>query len=112
MHHLFGSKFLVDSLHSHGFCSSYSEVKKFELCAANTQGADIPGFTSDHVIQHVADNVDHNSRTLDGFNTFHGMGIVAAVTPAVKFQTPIPRVSIKASDITAKAKLTFTTSSL
>ena len=31
MHHHFGSKFLIDSLNSHGFCSSYSEVKKFVL---------------------------------------------------------------------------------
>ena len=28
-------------------------------------------------MQFVADNVDHNSRTLDGMNTFHGMGIIA-----------------------------------
>jgi len=26
MHHHFGSKFLVDSLHQHGFCCSYGEV--------------------------------------------------------------------------------------
>ena len=35
-------------------------------------------------LQWSADNVDHNSRTLDGRNTFHGMGIIAAVTPPVK----------------------------
>ena len=34
-------------------------------------------------VQNSADNVDHNSRTLDGKNTFHGMGIIACVTPSV-----------------------------
>ena len=28
--------------------------------------------------QWVADNVDHNTTTLDGKNTFHGMGIIGA----------------------------------
>ena len=30
--------------------------------------------------QHVADNVDHNLCTLDGKNTFHGMGIIRIAT--------------------------------
>ena len=29
MHHHYGFKFLIDSLNSHGFCFSYTEVKKF-----------------------------------------------------------------------------------
>ncbi len=28
LHYQFGSRFLIDSLHEHGFCSSYAEVKK------------------------------------------------------------------------------------
>ena len=42
-------------------------------------------------MQHVADNVDHNTATIDGFNTFHGMGIIAAITSSVKSGTPILR---------------------
>ena len=42
MHHHYGSKFLIDSLNSHGFCSSYTEVKKFEMSAAQIKGTDIP----------------------------------------------------------------------
>jgi hypothetical protein len=42
MHHTFGSRFLIDSLNSCGFSSSYSEVKKYELNAAITQKTDIP----------------------------------------------------------------------
>ena len=29
----------------------------------------------------IGDNVDHNARTLDGKNTFHGMGMIAATIP-------------------------------
>ena len=29
----------------------------------------------------AADNVDFNTRTLDGKNTFHGMGSIAAILP-------------------------------
>ena len=32
-------------------------------------------------VQFVADSVDHNIRTLDGLDTFHGMGIIDALTP-------------------------------
>ena len=31
-----------------------------------------------------ADNVDHNIITIDGWNTFHGMGMIAMVTPGSK----------------------------
>ena len=34
-------------------------------------------------MQYVADNVDHNIRTLDGSGTFHGMGIITAITPKI-----------------------------
>ena len=60
MHHLFGSKFLIDSLNSHGFCSSYSKVKKFEVSAADAQDKEIPGFIPGQFAQFIADNVDHN----------------------------------------------------
>ena len=33
-------------------------------------------------VQWSADNVDHNLATLDGKETFHGMGIIASVTPS------------------------------
>lgn len=34
MHHHFGSRFLLDTLNTHGFDSSYTEVQRFELNAA------------------------------------------------------------------------------
>ena len=92
MHHHFGSKFLIDSLNSHGFCSSYSEVKKFEVSAADAQDKEIPGFTPGQFVQFIEDNVDHNVRTLDGANTFHGMGIIAVRSPEVRCNKPIARI--------------------
>ena len=44
----------------------------------------LPELPPGSFLQWSAENVDHNSRTLDGRNTFHGMGIIAAVTPPVK----------------------------
>ena len=56
-------------------------------------------------MQFVADNVDHNSRTLEGINTFHGMGIIAAVSPGIKTCTPIPRVTASAEDLAAVGRI-------
>ena len=64
------------------------------MSAAQTKVTDIPG----HFVQYVADNVDHNVCTLDGQNTFHGMGIrIAAVTPTTHPDSPIPRCSTTAA---------------
>ena len=92
IHHHFGSKFLIDSLNNHGFCSSYLEVKKFEVSAADAQEKEIPGYIPGQFAQFTADNVDHNVRTLDGANTFHGMGIIAVRSPEVRCNKPIPRI--------------------
>ena len=62
------------------------------------QGTKIPGVSESssaeptHFVDHVADNADHNSRTLDGRNTFHGMVIVFSVTPAISLSLTIPRL--------------------
>ena len=98
MHQHFGSRFLTDSLNKHGFCVSYSEVLKYESCAAVYQGTKIPGVSESssaeptHFMYYVADNVDHNSRTLDSRNTFHEMGFICSVTPAVSSSFTIQRL--------------------
>ena len=56
-------------------------------------------------MQFVADNVDHNSRTLDRMNIFHGMGIIAAVSPGIKTCTPIPRVNVSAEGLAAVGRI-------
>ena len=99
MHHHFSSKFLIDSLNSHGFCASYKTVQKYERSAAVAQGTEIPGYTPGHFVQYSADNVDHDLRTLDGTGTFRGMGIIAAITPGTKATIPIPIRKVSAEDI-------------
>ena len=61
MHITFGSRFLIDTLSHLCFCTSYTEVRKFELNAAVFYGIDLPETTDKHTVQFVADNVDHKS---------------------------------------------------
>ena len=84
IHRQIGSRFLIDSLHRQGFCISYDEVLNYERSAASS-GMSLPLVISenDFFMQAIADNVDHNMQTIDGKNTFHGMGIIVAVTPRV-----------------------------
>ena len=47
----------------------------------------------------VADNVDHNTCTIDGLNIFHGMGIMAAITPVVKKDLIVPRRDVSKEEV-------------
>lgn len=86
MHYHFRSKFLIDVLSAMGFCSSYSEVQRFEENAASSVALDVLDGVNlaDRMLLLAADNVDHNIASLDGKGTFHGMGMIAAVTPGHK----------------------------
>lgn len=96
MHHHFGSIFLLDTLNTLGFASSYTEVQRFELnAAAAAHDRTNTGFGNGTFVQYIADNVDHNLRTLDGHGTFHGMGMIAAVTPGFRLDKAVPRLSRK-----------------
>ena len=55
-------------------------------------------------VQYIADNVDHNIRSLDGFGTFHGMGIIAASTPCIKTARSVPRANPSIKETTALTK--------
>ena len=106
MHHHFASRYLIDTLHEHGFSSSYAEVKRFEQNAAVTPETDINAYTDDRHIQYVADNVDHKVTTIDGTGTFHGMRIIAAVTPKIHIiNKRIPKRNVTAADITAVCRI-------
>ena len=104
MHHLYGSKLLIEILNSMGFCSSYTEIQRFESSAASSQGTSFD-LSDEQFVQYVADNVDHNTGTLDGHNTFHGMGIIAAVTPQLVRTKSVPRVRASAEDLVAVGKV-------
>ena len=75
--HVFGSRWLVEHLSRLGFCISYQEVAKYKQSVLQNEN------TEDHIIMSQprfarwsADDVDHNIITLDGKNTFHGMGVI------------------------------------
>lgn len=49
MHHLTGSKFVIQTLNRFGFCSSYDEVQRFELCASIAEDNVDRKVLADHV---------------------------------------------------------------
>ena len=98
LHHNFASRFLIDILHHLGFCSSYSEVQTFNESAAVDQGSAIPSYNK-QFIQYMADNVDHDIRTVDRRNTFRGMGMIATVTPGTWRNRCVPRKKVSTEDI-------------
>ena len=106
MHHHFGSRFLIDSLHQHGFCSSYDKVQTFERNASVTQ-QNVVTVTEGQFVQYAADNVDHNIQTLDGYGTFHGMGMVAILTPGKCVTHVIPRHKVTTNEILRSRQVTI-----
>ena len=91
-----------------GYCSSYSEVQRFEENAAASVGQDVLGGTIDRLdtaLLFAADNVDHNIITLDGKGTFHGMGMVATVTPGRKVSHTVLRRKTADLEIVEQAEL-------
>lgn len=74
----FGSRRLIETLESLGFCASYAEATTFEISAIMRPPLVIdPNSFS----QFIFDNADFNSQTLDGYQTFHAMGGIQCVTP-------------------------------
>ena len=105
MHHHFGSKFFIDTLSNLGFSTSYWEVQKYESSAAATLKKYLPDYFPGQFLQFVADNVDHNIRTLDGHNTFHGMGIIGCSTPGTSVNVNIPRINVQPKDLSEIGKI-------
>ena len=53
----------------------------------------------DSFIKFSADNVDHNLCTLDGKDTFHGMGMIAAISKGTFLIKPILRKDVPNKDL-------------
>ncbi|KAG1648488.1 hypothetical protein GQR58_029790 [Nymphon striatum] len=74
------ARWLINELGRLGLSISYNEVTRLNQSVMECENTKykIPGaFT-----MWVADNIDHTVATLDGKDTFHGMGIVSASTSA------------------------------
>ena len=73
-----------------GFYFSFLEMKKN---AVTTQGTNIVHLNDNAFIPLSANNVNHNIRTISGRNIFHGIGIIATVTPKIgTFSKRIPTI--------------------
>ena len=106
-HSMFGSRILCDLLNNLGYCISYTEILKFESCAAFHQNISLPPIPDDSVLHFAADNVDHNIRTLDGHGTFHGMGIIAIVTRGCFSPINVPRRTVSSAEILSVGSIEF-----
>lgn len=111
IHRDFGSRFLIDEIFNLGFSVSYDEVQKYIHSSVMDERNQcvVP---SGHFSQWVADNVDHNIATIDGHNTFHGMGVIMCASGAYSNTSSLLTGKIKrlksrplAHDIIKKAKI-------
>ncbi|KAJ8671111.1 hypothetical protein QAD02_002370 [Eretmocerus hayati] len=91
IHKKHGSRKLIDNLSYIGACASYSETMLFEASIVKDPEK---LSLSNAFIQFAFDNADHNTATLDGYNTFHVMGGIMIVTPhsSVTSEKPITRL--------------------
>jgi hypothetical protein len=109
LHHEFGSRGLVDNLNSHGFCASYSEVRRFLTSVALKEEDSIkegvyvpdgivPVCQGGCLIQEGADNIDINTETIDGKDTFHSMARAVFQACPSPIDSCMRQVSIKKSN--------------
>ena len=78
MDNMFGSRWLIDELSKLGFTVSHQEVRCYKQSdVENDDSLNSLVSKQPECSQWVVDNIDHNTATLDGKNTFHGMGIIA-----------------------------------
>ena len=76
-----------------GFSSSYDEVVRYKQSAIVAEAE--PCTTDSYsypaaFTQWVGDNVDHNISTIDGYDSFHGMGIISITTGLSDIPLPAP----------------------
>lgn len=105
LYHNYRSRYLIDILYNLEFCSSYSEVIKFERNAAVSGNCVFFNAAENTTLLLAADNVDHNICTVDGKNTFHGMGMIIAVTPKNNIYPTVKRRVVGDIDIKNLAKV-------
>ena len=60
---------------------------------------------NEHTLLFAGDNVDHNIMTIDGKGSFHGMGIIAAITPGKQTSHSISRHRMKDIDLIETSKI-------
>lgn len=98
LHRKYAPKHLIDILSTLGVSISYSECLNFENSAIKNVKESIPDKS---FMQFVFDNADFNTRTIDGYGTFHSMGIVciSPEPPIDSFKVPRSKHRIPSNDI-------------
>ncbi|CAD6209972.1 GSCOCG00012775001-RA-CDS, partial [Cotesia congregata] len=79
VHRKTGSKLIIDLLSKLGICATYYSLQLFEASTIKNLPEVI--IDDDTFVQFVFDNTDHNVDTLDGQETFHCLGGIAAYCP-------------------------------
>jgi hypothetical protein len=105
LQHDFGSRKLVDTMLTLGYCISYTELRRFLTSAAlHVDSAQAPSKTGAYIPPEItsraengcligasADNWDHNERTVDGKRTTHDMTSIFVQRKSVQPQ-PCSRI--------------------
>ena len=108
--HKLGSKWLKNEQFKLGFCISPSEITPFKQSVMANNDSNVEVVLNDSFTQWTADNVDPNVCTLNGKDTFPGMGIIVdgMISPMnVDNQQRIKRIryGLKAEEIVSNAKI-------
>ena len=78
MDHVFGSRWLIDELYQLRFSISYDEVNLFKQSILQDEDlCTLSPPVDAKVTQWACDNADHDIKTIDGSNQFHGMGTIS-----------------------------------
>jgi hypothetical protein len=100
LHSHYASRDIIDRLFRLGFCVSYSETLRWMRNASVVTASDNFQLTQNQFLQFVSDNVDDNPANIDGHNSIHCMGNIAAISP------PLQTLSTKISrDIVSNEKI-------
>lgn len=95
LHRQFGSQRLIDILSCLGLCATYKETSLYKASALFHPQPRIFSPDEGCFIQYVADNADHNVATIDGFNTFHSMGMIRIITSHNKMESETKMIRLK-----------------
>lgn len=103
--HVFGSRWLIDQLNRLGFCVNMDEVTRYKQSVMENDSCDTEfSKLAGSFTQWLADNTDHNVRTLDRKGILHGMCITFSTTnkfgpsyPTIL--SPIKRNKLKKVDV-------------
>ena len=93
-----------------GFTLSYKEALRFERCASVLNGSELDSLLNQQsTIKFSADNVDDLTRTLDGKNTFHGMGMIAIISNGTFSEKVIRRRDVPDNEILSRSNVPILT---